>query len=421
MKILFYKKGNEFICSSLIWIIFLFTVSSCKGPSDTVAKKDYKYFFPEGYLQEAENIPAFWITTVEGISSFLKGNVKKGRLEAIGTSAGGRTVWAVFYGEARKGKGTTTFSGACGIRNIAPYRGPDNGKTVYLGLGGVHGYELEGISGVINLISVLETGKDLNGTEWPDISELTGKLDRIILIPLLNPDGRARVPVRMEKHRGYSKDSYLVHEYLNTGGKTDGTLIGWPDVKEYIPMDFSTVGFPGGYPNDAGVNIMHDDFFGDIQPETKALFDLVAAEKPDVIINMHTGAPGNNYYIRMHRPLCEPLLKPVFDSLYTTVHKGLTLKGLQSTDDPKIEADPGQAPQGVYNLDAALNFHCGALSVVVEAPGHGFSGTDRSGKPVLQTPEMILNAELVVHLEAMKFVAATGGRSDWESIIRRKK
>ena len=95
------------------------------------------------------------------------------------------------------------------------------------------------------------------------------------------------------------------------------------------------------------------------------------------------------------------------------------MKGLQSTSNVKIEADPAEASQGTYNLDCAMNLHCGALSVVVEAPSHGFSGTNRSGEPVLQTPEMILNAELVVHLEAMKFLAETGGRSKWISIFKK--
>ena len=39
-------------------------------------------------------------------------------------------------------------------------------------------------------------------------------------------------------------------------------------------MDLSIPGFPGGYPNDAGVNIQHVIFLGKKQPETQALFDL---------------------------------------------------------------------------------------------------------------------------------------------------
>ena len=171
--------------------------------------KTGEYFFPDGYLDQPDTIPSFWVATNSEINLFLKTKVSKGKVERIGTSSGGRPVMAVMYGEPRKGNGTTTFSGACGINNIAPYRGPDNEKTVYVGLGGVHGYETEGIMGV--------------------------------------------------------------------------------------------------------VNFMHDDFFGDLQPENQALFDLVAREKPDIIINMHTGAPGNNYFMRMHRPMCEPVPDPVYD------------------------------------------------------------------------------------------------------------
>ncbi len=415
-----YPKLRHSVMNSIeaFFLIVLVTVFfySCTAPSATKIQEVTKFNIPEDYLREADNIPAFWLGTVEEVNNFIKSHVQKGRVETIGTSAGGRPIMAVFYGQPRQGKGTTTLSGASGINRIGPYRGPDNDKTVYLGMGGVHGFELEGIVGVVNLISVMETGKDLNGKTWPEIIDMMNKVDRIILIPLMNPDGRARVPLRMEMHQVYSKDSYLVHEYLNVGGKPDGTLIGHPDVKEFIPIDFSKVGFPGGYPNDAGVNIMHDDFFGTIQPETQALFDLVAREKPDLIINMHTGAPTRNYYYRMDRPFCEPALQPVFDSLYRFVHTGLTLNGLQSTDDIELEADPTTIHQdGLYNLDCALNLHCGALSVVVEAPSHGFSGTNRSGEPVLQTPEMLLNAGLIVHYKAMQFLSETGGRSKWES------
>ena len=131
----------------------------------------------------------------------------------------------------------------------------------------VHGGEFEGIAGMVNLISVIETGKDLRGKEWPGITEAISELDRLILIPIANPDGRERIPLRMELYRD---TIYTVPEYLNTGGTPDGTITGWPQIKEFIPMDLSKPGFPGGYPNDAGVNIQHDNFLGKKQPETQA-------------------------------------------------------------------------------------------------------------------------------------------------------
>ena len=364
------------------------------------------YLIPSSYLRERKDIPSFWLSTVGEVNAFLKNKVSKGEVKVIGTSAGGRPIRAVFYGEPRQGKGTTTFSGSLGFRNVTAYRGPDHKKTVYMGMGAVHGGEFEGIVGMINLISVIETGKDLRGREWPEITEVVHQLDRLILIPVMNPDGRARIPIRMEPHRD---TNYIVHEYLNTGGKPDGTITGWPEVKEFIPLDTSRSGFPGGYPNEAGVNIQHDDFFGELQPETRALFNLAERERPDLILNMHTGAT----YMFMIRPFGEDVLSPVFDSLYRSVHTRLALEGLRYTDKPEVEADPDNAPNGIFNLDGALNLHCGALSVVVESPSHGFSGKNQSGEMAFHTPDMLLNAQLICHQQAMKFLAESGGRAKW--------
>ncbi len=393
--------------------------SFCQTPEEITLNK-YKFDIPEDYLLEPEQIPGFWLTTVDHVSDFLTQNIHKGKVEVLGHSAGGRPIYAVMYGQPRQGNGTTTFSGSLGFGKVQAYRGPDHDKTVYLAMASVHGGEFEGIVGIINLLSVLETGKDIRGKDWPEIHSAMTKLNRIILIPIMNPDGRARIPLRMERFRGTSKNANAVHEYFNTGGNKDGTNIGWPQVKEYIPLDFSSVGFPGGYPNDAGVNIQHDDFLGTLQPETQALFDLVAREKPDLTLNMHTGAPGFDYYIRLHRPVMEAVLVPVFDSLYKYVHSKLALEGLQGTMDPATETDPLNILKDKYNLDAALNLHCGSLSLLIEAPSHSFAGTDRSGEPAIQTPEMILDAELVVFQETMKFLVETGGRSKWTPDPRRK-
>lgn len=367
---------------------------------------------PADYLREPDTIPPFWLSTVDEVAAFLASRVRTGKVEVIGTSAGGRPIRAVAYGRPRQGRGTSTFSGSLGFRNVRAYRGPDHAKTVYWAMAAVHGGEFDAIVGVVNLLSVLESGKDLRGKAWPGISAAAAKLDRLVLIPIVNPDGRARVPLRMEAHRE-GGTGYAVHEYLNTGANADGTLLGWPQVKEFIPLDFARTAFPGGYPNDAGVNLQHDDFLGRRQPETQALFDLAARERPDLILNLHTGVGLNDYFMRVHRPLGEPALGPIFDAFYQQVHTGLALAGLQSTRDPAIEANPGRAPQGAYNLDTALNLHCGALSIVVESPSHGYSGTNRARQPAGQTPDTILDAQLVLHEEAMKFLAATGGRARW--------
>jgi len=399
-----YTRRVTFFLSGFL---IIFSQGNLNGQTlKSVKPVNHTYQIPQDYLREPDKIPAFWISTVDDVTKFLKQNVHKGHVEIIGTSAGGRPIRAVVYGIPRNGKGTTTFSGSLGFGDVRAYRGPDHDKIVYMGIAAVHGGEFEGIVGMVNLIAVLETGKDLRGKEWPDITAVAGKLNRIILIPIVNPDGRSRIPLRMEAYRD---TDLTVAEYLNTGGKPDGKITGWPQIKEFIPMDLTLPGFPGGYPNDAGVNIQHDNFFGKRQPETQALFDLAERERPDLIINMHTGA----VHMLMHRPFCEPVLYPAFDTLFRSVLTELTLSGLQDTKDPLIEADLGRSPMSVFNLDGALNLLCGALSVVVESPSHAFSGKGQSGKIAFHTPEMLLNAQLTCHQEAMKFLSLTGGRSKW--------
>lgn len=361
---------------------------------------------PLEYLVEASPIPDFWVSTVDGVSGFLDQRIRKGSVERFGTTAGGRPMRAVLYGQPRNAAGTTTFSGSLGFGDVRAYLGPDHAKKVYMAMGSVHGGEIEGIVGLVNLMAVLETGADLRGKAWPEITAAAAKLDRIVLIPITNVDGRARVPFRMLRNWGPNTD---VQEYFNTGGWKDGKLIGWPDCKKFIPLDFSKVGFPGGYPNDAGVNIQHDDFFNHPQPETRGLFALTARERPDIILNMHTGGT----FTMMLREFIEPSLTPAFEDLYRRVHSALTLARLRGSDDVASEADPARVKTGAFNLSTALNLNSGALAVLIESPSHASAPGKRNGKPFTHTADDIVTAQLTCHQESMKFLAETGGRSRW--------
>ena len=362
---------------------------------------------PADFLRQPDQIPEFWIGSVDEVNRFLSTGIHKGNVTVLGATAGGQAIRMVAYGTPRQGKGTSTFSGSLGFGDARVYFGPDYGKKVYMTMGGVHGGEFEGIVGIVNLLSVLETGQDLRGRKWPEITEAAKALDRIVLVPIVNLDGRARIPLRMMAHRG--KD-FFVHEYWNTGGRLDGKLLGWPQVKEFIPLDFTKTQFPGGYPNDAGVNVQHDDFLSSRrQPETQALLELTASERPDLILNMHTGAQ----FIQPLRPFVEPVLMPTWEALYRQVRTRLALEGLQASSDPAKVADPARERMSPYNLDTALNLNCGALSFVVESPSHNFSTSTREGKSFVHTPDELVTAQLLTHLEAMKFLAQTGGRARW--------
>ena len=399
--------------NAVIIFLTLLALGSCKQKDST----DFPYDVPTEYLEESKDIPPFWIATTSEVERFIKEKVHKGKWECLGNSAGGRPIYGVFYGKPRQGNGSTTYSGASSIRKISAYHGYDTNRKVYMSLAGVHGFELEGIVGSMNLISVLETGKDLNGTEWPELSHMLDSLDRIIIIPLCNPDGRDRVPIKMEKFRGHAPDANHVHQYLNTGGRDGGKLIGWPDCKEYIPIPFDKFEFPGTYPNDNGFNLMHDNFFGQMQPENRIIFDLAQREKPDVIMNMHTGVSRNDYFITILTPSgAYPKMQlKVWKDFYNYVHTALTLEGLKKTMDPAKETmRMPVVGSGSINLTTALTLHCGALTVTVEDGCHGYTGVYSDGTPVEHTPLKILKSQLTAHHAAMQFLYRKGGISKWE-------
>ncbi|MCP5109450.1 MAG: hypothetical protein GY953_01300, partial [bacterium] len=167
--------------------------------------------------------------------------------------------------------------------------------------------------------------------------------------------------------------------------------------------------FPGGYPNDAGVNIQRDDFLGAPQAETRALLNLTTAERPDLILNMHTGTN----FLQILRPFVEPALDKTRENIYQRDHTRLTTEGLQATSDSDRQADPSRLRLSPYNLDTALNLNCGALAMTVESPSHDHSRAKQNGQPFTHTVEQIVTAHLLCHQEAMRFLAESGGRSGW--------
>lgn len=366
---------------------------------------------PPEFLLDRQDIPAFWKSSVDEVGQYLDQQVHRGQVTTIGHTVTGRPIQAVCYGKPRQGQGATTFSGSLGCKDVSRWIGPDYDKKVAWIMSGEHGGEFEGIMASVNLLNVIETGCDLRGQPQPELQRIALELDRLIVIPIVNVDGRIRVPKRMHRHM---ESGNAIQQFFNTGVRKDGKNIGWPQCKQTIPLDFSQTLFPGGYPNEAGVNIIHDDFLGGrCQPETRALLDLAAAEKPDLIATFHTGVPGDNYFIRVCRPFLEPGLIQAWEGLYRHVHTRLALEGLQSSRDPQIEADPTEPKPSPFNLQSALNLHCGALVSLVESPCHAFDARDRQGNPTAHTPQTILDAHLCVHREHLRYLLETGGRIRW--------
>ena len=76
---------------------------------------------------------------------------------------------------------------------------------------------------------------------------------RLLLVPLANPDGRARTGI--PSLVGLTVDDLT---YYGQGMWKDGKLIEWAGSKRFLPLPLDKVRFSGGYPNDDGVNFMHD-------------------------------------------------------------------------------------------------------------------------------------------------------------------
>jgi hypothetical protein len=109
--------------------------------------------------------PASYLTNYGRVCHYLEG-LKRGQVKEIARSPGGRPVHAVSYGEFEPVARTANLSSALAARKPEAFYGPRRAEQVLLVCSAVHGAEMESIAGVMNLISLMETGADLDGVEW---------------------------------------------------------------------------------------------------------------------------------------------------------------------------------------------------------------------------------------------------------------
>lgn len=234
----------------------------------------------------------------------------------------------------------------------------DEPQVVVL-VAGCHGAEAEATNGVMNLIQAMETDKDFAGNDRLELTKLARQY-RLIIIPSLNPDGRERSPASMIDIR--DEDALRI----NQGVWKDGSPIGYPACKRFQPLDPDTVSHLGGYPNDAGYNIMHDATPGDIRTaEARSLLKLVADERADLVLHMHSHStpptilPANAGMPDLHR-------RRILD-YRARLRKASEQKGL--TFDPSMGGDdPAATWLCAVNLATMTSLASGALSPVYEQP-----------------------------------------------------
>ena len=315
-------------------------------------------------LTSALPVPTWWTSHATQISAFLKRRVDPRCLQTLAVSPGHRAVKYAAYGTAEPHlRGSSNFNSAVGAGDSAAYfRRQSRRSPCLLILAGVHGAEVEGMIGALSILSIIETGKDLRGRAHPAFAAKLQQL-RLLVIPLANPDGRARVP-----YAGWVGLPAAEMHRVNQGTRRDGTIYNWPDCKKIHPMR-GDVGFLGGYFDDDGVNLMHDEWSAPMSATTKNLLKLVRDEAPDVVLNCHSYDGIPVMLPLAYAPAAvERKIKDFTASYYHRLDRaGISHKSAL----PKpLSQEPVSAPPQSLNLTSML-YHVGAaLPMTFESP-HG--------------------------------------------------
>jgi len=342
----------------------------------------------EGRRYPQADIPAFWKGRVEDIDAAVKA-VRRGQVEIIARSPGGRPVYRVAYGERVAFPWQANYSSATGAGDPAYFarKGADAPPVVYI-VGPPHGHEVEGMMGLVNLLHVAETGEDLRGKAWPTLRE---RLDRCraLIVPVSNPDGRARCVY--DSFHGIPVDEMA---RIGQGTRKDGTNYGWPGAKQVHPMK-GDVGLLGAYFNDDGINLMHDDFFAPMAAETKAVLGVARDEAPDFILNLHSHGAGPQVLRTAYAPRYQKEIIARFAERLMARYKALELP---TTRIPEPVEEGPKYPPPSFNLTSALHHVCGGVSLLFECP-HGL----KEEQYAQVTLDQILDLQLLLYEELYGF------------------
>jgi len=342
-----------------------------------------------------QNIPEFYLSTLADIEKELKG-VNKGEVRLVAESPGGLPVYTVSYGIKEDFHSQANYNSAVAARNPVYYARKDSSsKPVVFFLGPVHGQEVEGIVGLLNLIHVAETGKDHRGKDW---DKLRSRLQqcRVIIMPCGNPDGRLRCPY----------DSFVglpveIMTKYGQGTRTDGSSWGWPGAKSLHPMQ-GNVGILGAYFNDDGINMMHDDWFAPMASETEAILDIARLEAPDLTVSLHSHHQKPRILPAAYVPW---YMKQEIDSLTRRVNDRYEALGLPSYEDdwlpqPKVE-DTSYPPRSSFNLIPVLHHVSGTMAFTFEC-SHGTLRSEDT-EPMVSYSD-IVDIQLHLYDEMLKYI-----------------
>jgi len=305
-------------------------------------------------------IPKFWVGDVADLSGRFE-KLSKGQTRAIAISPGGRPMHLVTYGQKEKLEHKANFNSAIGGRDPAAYMDKKaRKKPVILFVGPVHGAEVEGLTSLVNLINIMETGEDLRGKQQTELRAL-GRQCRLLIIPDGNPDGIARFEPR--SLCGMEGIDLL---FWGQGTWSNNTFCGWPQSKRRHPMVGDDVGFLGCYFDDKGINPMHDEFFAPMGPEAPAIIKVAAEEGPDLAVSLHS----HENKPAVLRPAYVTIeIQQDIRSLAEQYYALLAERNLPHGGLFEVSSEGGKNPSP-FNLTSALYHISGASSFTFECP-HG--------------------------------------------------
>ena len=332
-------------------------------------------------------LPNFWIGGMAKLERQLA-KVKNGKVKVIATTPGRRQIHRVSFGQPEQAIRKANFNSAVGGRQMSAYIDKEaRQKPVILFVGPVHGHEVEGLTGLGNLINIMDTGRDLQGKQRKNLQAL-GQRCRLLIIPAGNPDGIERLEPKSLHGMGIED-----LRFWGQGTWSDDTFCGWPESKRQHPMAGENVGFLGCYFNDAGINPMHDEFFSPMGTEAPAILEVAINEGPDIAVSLHSHASKpallRPAYVTMEK-------QEEIRRLAASYYRILKERGLPhgTLFDPKAESGNYPSP---FNLTSAIYHVSGASSFTFECP-HGLN-TDRACKVEF---EEILEIQLALYQAMMQ-------------------
>ncbi len=226
-------------------------------------------------------VPDYWLVGYEEVSGYLRA-LQRGQLDCIGHSAGGRPISAVYYGPER----------------------PERKLCV---AGGTHATETEGVAAVVNLISALETGRDLRGQQWPALQRAARRVG-FYLVPFHNPDAAARSLVKsyvgmpfetvQRLHNGLWRNRQVVQARRIFGPWTETSdLTGRLDQIAYLGARFNDAGRLVNRPCSRKQTMC---------VETRQLLEFIKANKVDCYMDMHSASCPPEQSICPWLGICHP-------------------------------------------------------------------------------------------------------------------